>query len=365
MATAAKKGLYQPSEIKPNEFVYSAPRPNPTGTITNVYMNYNKTRPKIQSPIMFCPFGISVMVDEKKKDAEPGFSVDLQLGNDNPKLAEFSAWLDTLDSQTLTDCKKNAGQWLKTCGLKGGVLSERMAKELFKPIVKKYYDKKKLAFTGEYADRVKFKLQRKNGKFVTRFFDHSRQPIDMNNFTIEEIKSYGKQFRCRIIFELGGIWAGAKGFGLTLKADQIMFYPPQKLTGFGFVDDVEDELIFGSLAVAAPVAQVAAPAPAPLAPNSDEEEVDQAATASPAVVDVEPEVEAEVEPQEEVEEPIVDNNEEENNEEQEEEEEEEVVVPVAKGKKGAVAPTPAAEPAKQAGISKYARAKKATTAAKK
>lgn len=262
--SSSSTSLYQAEAINVDEFVYSQPHPNKTGTITTIYMNYNKTRPKIQSPIMFCPFGISVMVDEKKKDAEPGYSIEMQLGAENQKLESFTAFLDRLDARVLADCKKNSESWMKK------KLSDRMGKELFKPLVKKFFDKTTLSFSDKYPARCKFKIQRKNGRFTTRFFDHNRQPIDLNNMSLEEIKQYGKGNRCKVIFEIAGIWSGAKGFGVTLKADQIMFYPPQRLTGFGFVDDVEDELIFGSLA-AAPEAEALV---APVAPVAEEEQTD-------------------------------------------------------------------------------------------
>lgn len=332
MANNNSTALYQPESLNVNEFVYSAPHPNKTGTITNIYMNYNKSRPKIQSPMMYCTFGIGVMVDEKKKDAEPAFSVELQLGAENAKLESFTQWLENFDARVLDDCKKHSESWMKK------KLSDRMAKELFKPMVKKYKDKETLTFSDKYPPRCKFKIQRKNGKFVTRFFDHNRQPIDLNGMTIEQLKQFGKGNRCRVIFEIGGIWCGAKGFGLTLKADQIMFFPPQRLTGFGFLDDIEDELIFGTSSnTAAPPASVAPPAPAvsasPPPPVA-------AVTPPPPVVAAAVTVAAD--PQ---------------FEEQEEEDTETDAEP-----KEAVSPASPPKskqtPAKQATLSKYARAKK-------
>jgi hypothetical protein len=339
------KGLFQPEAIKVDEFVYTQPYPNKTQTITNIYMNYNNARPKIQTPLLFCPFGISVMVDEKKKDAEPGYSIDLQLGNENAKTEAFTKWLDGLDTKVFNDCKNNAEKWLPS----KKKLTDRMAKELFKPAIKKFFDKTPgvLKYTDKYPARCKFKIQRKNGKFVTKFFDHNRQPIDITNMTAEQLKAF-KGNRCRVIFEVAGVWAGAKGFGVTLRADQIMFYPPQRLTGFGFLDDVEDELIFGNggAAPAVPVAAVAAPVAvaesAVVEENSDEEEV-----AAPAA------------------------DEEVNNEEEEDDgeaggeespQEEEPTPPPAKAKKNVA---PAEPPAKQSTLAKYSRAKKTADPKKK
>jgi len=351
------KGLFQPEAIKVDDFVYTQPYPNKTQTITNIYMNYNNARPKIQSPLLFCPFGISVMVDEKKKDAEPGYSIDLQLGNENARTEAFTKWLDGLDTKVFNDCKNNAEKWLPS----KKKLTDRMAKELFKPAIKKFFDKTPgvLKYTDKYPARCKFKIQRKNGKFVTKFFDHNRQPIDITNMTAEQLKGF-KGNRCRVIFEVAGVWAGAKGFGVTLRADQIMFYPPQKLTGFGFLDDVEDELIFGSASVGAAAPPVVPVAAAALANNNN---ADEAAPAAPAAA---PAPAAAAPPP--VEEQQVNDEEQEEDQPTEEEEEKEgdekeATPPPAKAKKDAPAPTEA-PPAKQSTLAKYSRSKK-TDAKKK
>jgi hypothetical protein len=349
--------LYQTEAINVNDFVYTQPYPNPTQTINNIYMNLNNTRPKIQSPLLYCPFGISVMVDEKKKDAEPGFSIDLQLGNENPKTEAFTKWLDGLDSKVFNDGKNNAEKWLPS----KKKLTDRMAKELFKPAIKKFFDKTPgvLKYTDKYPARCKFKIQRKNGKFVTKFFDHNRQPLDLSNMTAEQLKAF-KGNRCRVIFEIAGVWAGAKGFGVTLRADQIMFYPPQRLTGFGFVDDVEDELIFGGGSSAAAAAAPNSVEPAgdadPVGGNSDEDEPIAAA----------PENETNDVPQAEAEE--VNNEEEEEKTTEDEEPVDEEPVAVAPNSKGKIAfsVAPPAEPAaKQSTLAKYSRAKKTADPKKK
>lgn len=234
--------VYQTEQIPVSEFTYSQVVPSKNGPISNVFLNYNKGRPKIQTPMLYCPFGVSCLEVNDRKNADPAYSVELQLGSDNPKTIAFTEWLESLDNRVLADGQKNSSTWMPSFK---GKMSEKMAKKLYKPLVKRYFDKEQLAYTDKYPARVKFKLNRKNGRFTTRFFDHNRQPLDVNALTPEELDRFGKGYRMRVIFEVGGIWGGAKGFGVTLRADQVMIYPPQKLTGFGFVDDVEDELIFG------------------------------------------------------------------------------------------------------------------------
>jgi len=234
----------QAISLNADNFQYSQPYPNKSGTITSIYMNYNNSRPKIQSPMMYAPFGISVMVDEKNPNRDPGFSIDCQLAGKeggHPKLVQFTDWLETVDVRVLADCKKNCKKWLGRAKI-----SDRMAKDKFGGLVKPYKDPNTKQISDKYPPRTKFKFQRKDGNFTTTMFDHRRQPIDLNSMTLEELKGYGKGHRFRVIFELGGIWSGSKGFGLTLRAKQLMIYPPQKLTGFGFVHDVEDDLILGT-----------------------------------------------------------------------------------------------------------------------
>lgn len=277
--SAAKKtaaAIFQPDDIPTSEFKYSNAIPSKNGPITNVYLNHDSGRPKIQTPILTCPFGMSSIDNNKdpKKPSDPSYSIELQLGSESAKVESFTAYLESMDTRVLADGQKNSATWMPTFK---GKMSEKMAKKLYKPLVKRYFDKEQLIFTDKYPPRVKFKMNRKNGKFMTRFFDHNRQPIDVNSMTAEELDRFGKGYRMRVIFEFGGIWGGAKGFGVTLRADQIMLYPPQRLTGFGFLKDVEDDLIFG----AAPAAEHAAEEdPANQSTEEDEDEA-SGGTASP------------------------------------------------------------------------------------
>lgn len=269
MSKTAAQPILSFENIDVKQFTYGPPH-SKNGTITNIAMNYNRSRVKIQSPLMFCPFGISVLRDKKEKDniEKAAFSIELQLGSDDAKLDAFTKWCSSLDEKVINDVRANSNAWLKK-----STLNETLAKQLHNPCVKKYYDKELCKTTDKYPARIRFKLGRKNEKFVTRIFNQDRQAVDLDSMSLDEIEKLGKSNRMRVIFEIGGVWGGAKGFGVTLRAAQIMLFPPQKLTGFGFVHDIEDDLIFGDAvdnSVAPPsVVEAAAPnenAPAAVEP---------------------------------------------------------------------------------------------------
>jgi hypothetical protein len=357
MSKTASSTLKTFEEVDIKKFTYGPPKPNKTGTITNVSMNYERQRIKIQTPLMLCPFGISVLKDKKDPNAEPAYSIEVQVGKDGGgKVEQFTNWLQSLDERIITDVKANSNAWLKKA-----TLSDKIAQSLHNTCVKRYYDKTLLQFTDKYAPRVRFKIGQKNGKFMTRVFNSERQPIDLDSMAPEEIEKLGKGHRMRVIFEIGGIWGGAKGFGVTLRALQIMLYPPLKLTGFGFLHDIEDDLIFGDSAdapagpaaiEAAPVQAPSAPAAGPVAPeaNSDEESVTEEVAEEPTQTEEPTPAE---EPAEEPAEPAIGEPTPEPAEEEVAEEEPEPPKPApkvaAKPKKAAVAPV--VEPkAKQATI---------------
>jgi hypothetical protein len=227
-------------ELNVEGFTYTQPFPNKSGTITSIYMNFDHVRPKVQSPLMYCPFGVSVLRDEKKPNAEPGFTIELSLDESSDKQAAFAAWVKDLERRVLADCKSNSNAWMKR-----SKLSDRMANELFNPVIRPYKDPQTKKVSDKYPPRIKFKMVRKDGNFTCRAFTGDREPIDINNMSFDDIDKLGKGCNVRIIFELGGIWCGAKGFGITLRAQQLMIYAPERLTGPGFVHDVEDNLIFG------------------------------------------------------------------------------------------------------------------------
>lgn len=228
-------------EINVDKFTYGPPVPNKLKTITMITMNYNGKRPKIQTPPMKSPFGFSALVDKKKANAEPAFTVELSF-DETERSKLFQAWVQQMDDRVMNDTKANSNAWMKRA-----TLSDAIAKELFNPAVKPY--KEKNVVSDKWPPRIRFKIQkdRKTGKFSTKVFDHNRQPVDLDAMSLDEIRGFGKNYKMKVIFEVGGVWAGAKGFGTTFRAHQIMLYPLQKLTGFGFVHDVEDDLIFGSI----------------------------------------------------------------------------------------------------------------------
>jgi hypothetical protein len=323
-------------------------------------MNYERQRIKIQAPLMLCPFGISVLKDKKNPNAEPAYSLELQLGADTPKTEAFTEWLKTIDRRVVSDVVANSNAWLKRASL-----SEKVANDLHNPCVKRYKDPVLCEFTDKYPARCRFKLGKKNGKFVCKIFDQNRQPVDLDSMTPDELNHYGKMNRMRVIFEIGGVWGGAKGFGLTLRASQVMIFPPQKLTGFGFLHDMEDDLIFGDSVDAAPAAPDASDAPAvasvasvasaasaasaeapvstPVEVNSDEEEPHsetEEMAPEPAVTEGEAEVaatESEAEPA------II--------------EEEEQPAPKAKGKQPKKAAVTDAKAPKQVTLTKFSKKK--------
>lgn len=241
----SNNGIFLPKDIDVNDFEYTKPFPNQSKTITSIYMNLNRTRPKIQSPMLYCPFGLNVYRDEKKPNKDPTFDLELQLDDSSESAVQFREWLEALETRVLKDMKSNSKAWMNRAKL-----SDRMAKEKFKPLVKRYFDKETLEFSDKYPPRVRVKMPRKNGHFDVRVFNNKREVIDLDAMPIEELDGYAKGCRICVIFRVGGIWSGAKGFGVTLKAHQMMIFPIERLTGFGFVEDVEDELIFGAMTTA-------------------------------------------------------------------------------------------------------------------
>lgn len=219
--------------------VFTLGKPMPGKAIKNIFVAYRDdpdgpaTRPYLQTPRMYCPFGIGVLEPKDKSKSDPDFSIGIHLSPTSEAATKFIAWANELDEFILRNARANCSSWLGK-----SKISDKMLLKLFRPVVRK-------ATTGDYPPLMNFKLPRKNGQFVTKAFDAQKQPIHLQQMSVEELRGYGKHCDVSVLFEIASVWSGAKGFGMTFRARQLMFYPPKKLDDYGFVEDVEDELVLG------------------------------------------------------------------------------------------------------------------------
>ena len=204
---------------------YKPPRDLPNGGSV-VYMNFEDGPITLQTPNMFCPFGL------KDWKGNENYTLDISFkGREtDPKMKAFYDKMVELDDKMLDDCVTNGTLWLKK-----KIDSKSVAGIIYTKQVKFARDK-----NGNIDERFpptfKLKVPYKDGRFVPDVFDKTRELIDLN-----DVDTKGANITA--IIQCTGIWTAGGKYGLGWKIMQMLITPPVSKK-FAFLDlDEEDEPI--------------------------------------------------------------------------------------------------------------------------
>jgi len=199
------------SNFDASDVVFSAVRKNTMGGKV-VYLNGSGNSKLIfQLPQLRAPFGVSSYTDV----ASGKTSYSLNLSLDLPEIAgKFKA----LDEKVLDFVHSNAVSCL--------------GKQYKKDVMKEALFKSPVApGKGEYAPTLKLKMVTgSSGNFTAEAYDSSRKLIQLTPESIE--KGQGVM----TIIEINQIWFIDNKFGISVRLQQILLAPTNKLKGFGFID---------------------------------------------------------------------------------------------------------------------------------
>lgn len=187
---------------------YSEPKHNPSGGQTVFVNDSERNKIRITTPKCYLPFGLSVYNDR--------YSLQLSLGNE-----DFITFLNNFDTHNKKIAKQNSSSWFKKS------FSSETIDELYNPCVKQQNPKFPPLFTTRFPTT-------KDGKFLPEIYD-----IHKNLINHEHIKP-----GCNVeaILELTGVYfVGSKSFGLSWKVVQLKVHQSQKITGYAFNDDTDDD----------------------------------------------------------------------------------------------------------------------------
>lgn len=211
-----------PKDIDVSLFKYSEVKTLTSGAKA-AYINYGSGKLRIQTPVMFLPYGISeggfedktAKVDKKVEKAENKFDITLSFKglDENPKIKVFLDKLREVENKIINDAFENRIAWFKN-NYEG---NKAFVSHLFSPIVKVDKDKITGEVIGKYPPTIRFKLpyDNENTKFNFRAVD-----MDTNdNIVFDEIYKKLKSGKAQLIVELTSIWFAGGKFGCTWKVN--------------------------------------------------------------------------------------------------------------------------------------------------
>ena len=195
----------------------------------------------IQTPKIYCPFGVNVYVPDK---GIPKYSLGVSLRDieTDTKVKEFGDFCKKLDESIVNYTLEN-DKWLDQLNVgkaksKGKAALEAVVDGFYSPIV----PQPKTVNGRTYQPIIKLKLPRyKDGNFSTSLFSKSGKLI--GPLTEETIKDQiPPQSYVRMVFQVQKVWfSGGTKYGVTLNATQLKVYPVKKQTGCMMVHSEDEE----------------------------------------------------------------------------------------------------------------------------
>jgi len=211
-----------PKSINVNNFKYSEVKILASGA-KSVYINYGTGKLRIQTPVMFLPYGVNeggfedknAKVDikkngDKKADKKYDLTLSFKGHEENPKIEAFLSKLREIENKIIDDAFEYRQSWFKDDFDDNKAFVAR----LFSPIIKIDKDKNTGKIVGKYPPTIRFKLpyDNENDRFSFNSFNMNGETINLLDI-ITKLKS-GK---AQLIVELNSIWFAGGKFGCTWK----------------------------------------------------------------------------------------------------------------------------------------------------
>lgn len=211
-----------PKSINVNNFKYSEVKILASGA-KSVYINYGTGKLRIQTPVMFLPYGVNeggfedknAKVDikkngDKKADKKYDLTLSFKGHEENPKIEAFLSKLREIENKIIDDAFEYRQSWFKDDFDDNKAFVAR----LFSPIIKIDKDKNTGKVVGKYPPTIRFKLpyDNENDRFSFNSFNMNGETINLLDI-ITKLKS-GK---AQLIVELNSIWFAGGKFGCTWK----------------------------------------------------------------------------------------------------------------------------------------------------
>jgi len=209
-----------PKDINTSNFRYSEVKTLTSGA-KSVYINYGTGKLRIQTPVMYLPYGVSeggfedknAKQDTKKiekKDKKFDLTLSFKGHEENAKIEAFLNKLKEIEAKVIDDAFENRAPWFKDDYDGQKIIVTKM----FSPIIKIDKDKNTGKVVGKYPPTIRFKLpyDNENERFNFNSYNMNGEAIDLN-----DILSKLKGGKAQLIVELNSIWFAGGKFGCTWK----------------------------------------------------------------------------------------------------------------------------------------------------
>jgi hypothetical protein len=228
-----------PKNVDVSKFKFSEMKTLSSGS-KSIYVNYGSQKLRIQTPVMYMPYGIGEVYEDKnakltdpKKPKKYDLTISFKGVEENPKIQSFLDKMKEIEQEIIDKAFDNREPWFKDDYDGNKAFVARM----FSPMIKIDKDQKTGKPVGKYPPtfKAKFPYDEVNDKFT---FD----ALDMENNDIEfkDIMTKLKGGKTQLIIEMTGIWIAGGKYGLTWKivSGKFQLSSSNKIT---FIEDSDTE----------------------------------------------------------------------------------------------------------------------------
>ncbi len=228
-----------PANIDLSNLKYSQVKILSSGAKT-VYINYGTSKLRIQTPVMYVPYGINeggfedknAKVEVKTTDKKYDITLSFKGHEENEKIGTFLKKVKELEQKIIDDAFQYREPWFKDSDL-----DRKMLEKFFSPVVKVDKDKNTGKVVGKYPPTIRFKLpyDNENDKFKFQSYNMEKEPIELL-----DILTKLKGGKAQLIVELSAIWFSGSKFGITFKVITGKFQRSIS-NDVSFIDDSDTE----------------------------------------------------------------------------------------------------------------------------
>jgi len=232
-----------PKSVDVSKFRYADIRTLASGS-KSIYVNYGPQKLRIQTPVMYMPYGIGEGFEDKtiknpevKKNIDKKYDLTISFKgfDENVKIKSFLDKMKEIESEIIDKAFENREPWFRDDYDGNKAFVSRM----FSPMIKVDKDQKTGKVVGKYPPtlRVKIPYDGVNDKFNFDTFD-----MDNNETVFTDIINKLKGGRTQLIIELTGIWIAGGKFGCTWKVVSAKFQLSQNNKP-KFIEDSDTEKV--------------------------------------------------------------------------------------------------------------------------
>ncbi len=228
-----------PANIDLSNLKYSQVKILSSGAKT-VYINYGTSKLRIQTPVMYVPYGINeggfedknAKVEVKTTDKKYDITLSFKGHEENEKISTFLKKVKELEQKIIDDAFQYREPWFKDDDI-----DRKMLEKFFSPVVKVDKDKNTGKVVGKYPPTIRFKLpyDNENDKFKFQSYNMEKEPIELL-----DILTKLKGGKAQLIVELSAIWFSGSKFGITFKVITGKFQRSIS-NDVSFIDDSDTE----------------------------------------------------------------------------------------------------------------------------